>query len=301
MDYRDKLTIGIPVYNEQKYIAPAIESAVNQAGRIIIADNASTDRTAEICREYVEKYPHIDYYRHATNMGGAQNGCYLLSLVATEYFMYLGGHDLIPENYTRVLTNMLEEKNDAVLAYANPHYWQFDAMTDTVYDYFFHADLASHDVFKRLYALITHLEDCSLFHGIFRIKALKDALYYQPCAGLDHIILTKVAARGPFVFSPETEFYRRDMNVERTETEQAYIKRIAGETPGVGAYDCKQMAYSQVYIVSKIRTVNIFKKIFYVKKAAKILQKRFGVVFNFSEWLQSIALYKKYSEKGCLY
>ena len=49
------VSVGMPVYNGERYIAQAIESILSQTFRdleLIICDNASTDGTEEICREY---------------------------------------------------------------------------------------------------------------------------------------------------------------------------------------------------------------------------------------------------------
>ena len=50
-------------YNHEKYIAQAIEGFVMQKTNfnfeILIHDDASTDRTADIIREYEAKYPEL--------------------------------------------------------------------------------------------------------------------------------------------------------------------------------------------------------------------------------------------------
>lgn len=57
------VTIRCLTYNHEKYIADAIESFLMQKVsfkyEIIIHDDASTDRTAEIIKEYEMKYPDI--------------------------------------------------------------------------------------------------------------------------------------------------------------------------------------------------------------------------------------------------
>ena len=53
-----KLSIGIPVYNGEKFIQKCLNSILNQTFtnfEIILSDNASTDSTTSICQEYANK------------------------------------------------------------------------------------------------------------------------------------------------------------------------------------------------------------------------------------------------------
>lgn len=52
---KPRVNIGLPVYNGERYLAEALTSLLAQTYRefeLIICDNASTDRTEEICRTY---------------------------------------------------------------------------------------------------------------------------------------------------------------------------------------------------------------------------------------------------------
>ena len=67
-----KVSIGMPVYNGAPFIREAIESLLSQTFtdfELVISDNASTDRTEAICREYAEKNQRIRYVRQSENRG----------------------------------------------------------------------------------------------------------------------------------------------------------------------------------------------------------------------------------------
>lgn len=59
---RKKYSVVIPVHNEEKYLAAALDSLVRQslpAFQIMIVDDNSTDRSAELINEYTNRYPFI--------------------------------------------------------------------------------------------------------------------------------------------------------------------------------------------------------------------------------------------------
>lgn len=61
MEYSFKFSIIIAMYNSEDYIKETLESVINQSmdfktnTEIIIVDDGSTDSSASICREYVNK------------------------------------------------------------------------------------------------------------------------------------------------------------------------------------------------------------------------------------------------------
>ena len=66
----------MPVYNGEEYLEEALDGLLGQTYKdfeLVISDNASTDRTAEICREYAERDPRIRYVRQAVNVGAVPN------------------------------------------------------------------------------------------------------------------------------------------------------------------------------------------------------------------------------------
>jgi len=67
-----KLSIAIPTYNGETTIRVTLDSIVPQLEdcvEIVISDNASSDETAEIVREYRAKYPVIRYSRNDEALG----------------------------------------------------------------------------------------------------------------------------------------------------------------------------------------------------------------------------------------
>ena len=67
------ISVIIPVYKSEKYLDKCIDSLLNQTYKnleIIFVNDASPDKSGEICEQYAKKHPHIKVYHNATN-GGA--------------------------------------------------------------------------------------------------------------------------------------------------------------------------------------------------------------------------------------
>jgi len=93
---KPKVSVGIPVYNGEKYIRQAINSVLQQTFtdfEFVISDNASTDQTEIICREYEKKDERIRYIRHKNNRGADFNFPFVLAEAKSDYFVWLGADD----------------------------------------------------------------------------------------------------------------------------------------------------------------------------------------------------------------
>lgn len=92
------VSVIVLTYNHEKYIAQALESIVTQKTdfpfEIIIGDDASTDRTAEIVCDYEKKYPNlIRPVLHDNNVGATRNGYDCLVLTRGKYIAGCDGDD----------------------------------------------------------------------------------------------------------------------------------------------------------------------------------------------------------------
>lgn len=114
-----KVSIGMPVYNGEKFIKDAIESLISQTYvnfEIIISDNNSNDKTAEICIKYCEKDPRIKYFKQEQNIGPWKNFEYVLINSTSEFFMWAPADDTWNSNHIEYCVNLLLSKNNAVAA-----------------------------------------------------------------------------------------------------------------------------------------------------------------------------------------
>lgn len=210
-----KVTIGIPVYNEIRFIENTLRSVIGQADEIIISDNASTDGTSDICRLFAEKYPEIRYFRHEVNQGVVVNFLYCMTRASGDYFMWVGGHDCIPKNHVLKLKKMLDADHDVVLAYSNAASLNSDYAVVSYYAYDYADELMSDEIAVRISAIAWKLRNCTVFHGLYRREVLLEAVKrhdrHMPFEHIffsDLLLLMEVAALGKMSLVKDSVYYR---------------------------------------------------------------------------------------------
>ncbi|MES2960898.1 MAG: glycosyltransferase family 2 protein [Pseudomonadota bacterium] len=283
--YKKLLTIGITAYNDEKYIAQTLDSCVNQAGQIIICDNGSTDGTSRICAEYAKKYSHIQYNKLEQDLGKCYGFNFVLKETMSKYFMWLGAHDYIDDNYTSPMIHMLENCDGAVGSYPASRSVTTDGQEIGVYDCWFANRLASDSALERIYTLIAHLHEVSAFYGIYQTKILKKFLPQQVFTNMvagDHPLLCALAAEGRMLYSPRSVFNWRQTKMHLSDAENLadYQKNIFKNQDNSGFVPTRQnMCEWQLKILKECKVKkpgDFFKKIWLVCKAKKKLKKRFG-------------------------
>jgi len=109
-----KVSIGMPVYNGEPFIREAIDSLLAQNYKdfeLVISNNASTDGTDAICREYAAKDARIRYVRQPVNQGGIANFLFVLDEAVGEYFMWAAADDWWSPDWLSALVPLLEDQS----------------------------------------------------------------------------------------------------------------------------------------------------------------------------------------------
>lgn len=128
------LTIVVPAYNVEKYIAACLESLIGQTKinhKIIIVNDGSTDHTAEICEQYETKYPELITYIYQDNqgLGDARNAG--IKRADTPYICFLDSDDWLNIKYVEVLSDLIAETDELPdIIFTLP--WVFDSVTKRV-------------------------------------------------------------------------------------------------------------------------------------------------------------------------
>jgi len=117
------VSICIPTYNSARFLRESLDSIVNQTypnKEIIISDNASTDETENITKEYVKKYK-IKYFRNEKNIGAETNFTRCIELANGEFIAIFHADDLYMPDIVQKQVQLFQENSfvGAVFTRAN--------------------------------------------------------------------------------------------------------------------------------------------------------------------------------------
>jgi glycosyltransferase involved in cell wall biosynthesis len=167
-----KISIGMPVYNGEKFINEAIESLLMQTFtefELIISDNCSEDKTAEICKEYAAKDGRIKYFRQQENIGASANFSFLLNIARCEYFMWAAADDKWGKQYLDLTFDQLS--NDDSLAGVTVAPYDYPCSESVEAGYFgMENDLASDRINSCIRAMV---DGNARYYCLYRITYLK--------------------------------------------------------------------------------------------------------------------------------
>lgn len=94
-----KVSVHIITYNQEHFIREAIDSALGQDYpnlEIVVGDDASTDRTPEILKEYARAHPgRVIPVLGETNLGLSGNGNRALAACTGDFIAFMGGDDIL--------------------------------------------------------------------------------------------------------------------------------------------------------------------------------------------------------------
>ena len=116
------ITIGIPVFNGEKFLNVVIDSLLEQTYsnfELIISDNCSEDSTEFICRKYQILDSRIKYFRQKENIGMFPNFNFLLNKASGDYFMWAAADDKWEKIFLEQAEAILENNPDCVSVFSH--------------------------------------------------------------------------------------------------------------------------------------------------------------------------------------
>ncbi len=207
---KPKVSIGLPVYNGEKYLEEALDSILAQTFQdfeLIISDNASTDRTQEICLKYAENDQRIRYSRNAKNLGAAPNHNLVFQLAKGEYFKWAGYDDKIAPEFLSKCVEVLDKNSDAVLCM--PQTSLIDEHGQYLGDFDYEADGELPDPGERFRNFTLKNKSGNYIYALMRVDSIAKTSPHGSYPSSDLVFIAELALYGPYHIVSEPLYFRR--------------------------------------------------------------------------------------------
>ncbi len=205
------VSIGMPVYNGEKYLKDALDSLLGQTFtdfELIVSDNASTDNTETICQNYAKRDHRIKYIRQPKNGGAWNNFQFVLHAASGEYFMWAACDDIWHPSWVSNLYEKLKSTKNTAVFGKLIHIDEFSKnillpVTKNSFNF-------SGSLLKRKVTFFLEFEGvgkANLFHSLFRKQDIdsRDLLVYS----LDYYALFDWLNDIEFLSSDDIFLYKR--------------------------------------------------------------------------------------------
>ncbi|MGC0250080.1 glycosyltransferase family 2 protein [Pseudactinotalea sp. Z1748] len=206
-----RLSFGIPVYNGEPYLAPALRSIQEQDTsdiRIIISDNGSSDGTQEFCRAAAADDDRIRYYRYEQNRGGTWNFQNVARLCDTELFSWMAADDIKLPAFSSAALRALDNAGPGTV-FSYPRTRLIDG-EGVVYEDLNDADLgmdalSAHERVRNM----LRAQASQPMYGVIRMSELRKTRGFRSLLGPDIVLLTELLCLGGMATADEQAFLQR--------------------------------------------------------------------------------------------
>lgn len=226
---RPRVSIGMPVYNGARYFRAAIESLLSQTltdFELIISDNASTDATETIVREFAARDERIVYIRQLKNQGASWNFNCVVERARAEYFKWAASDDVCAPTFLARCVEVLDQRPEVVLCHSRTQ--KIDANGDLLSHlddptdgglptaWFtsgptrrHRPDGSSADPARRLADVLLYSGWSCRSYAVIRTEVLRQTSLIEPYYGSEKVTFAELALRGRFCDVPEPLFFQR--------------------------------------------------------------------------------------------
>jgi glycosyltransferase involved in cell wall biosynthesis len=285
-----RVSVGMPVYNGENFIEAALDSILNQTFKdfeLLISDNASTDRTEEICRSYSAKDNRIQYYRNETNLGAAYNFNHVVNLSSGTYFMWAAHDDMYAPDFLLKSVKILDQKPAVVLCFSKTTF--IDEEGRFLKNNTYWPDISSQDASRRFYHLVVGQYIVTEIFGLIRSTILKKTGLIGNYAASDRVLLGELALYGPFYEIPEYLFYHREHSLRSAKIHRdlhSYMTWWAPKKANQIRFPNWKILFEQLMVIKKV-------PLNHIDKIKSYLQMVKWIYINKKEMMSDIISIKK--------
>ncbi len=188
-----KVSVGLPTYNRAGELRRAIASVLAQGYQnleLLISDDASTDETEMLCREFAARDRRVCYVRQPVNIGLTANNMFVFDNTYGEFFLLLSDDDWLEPNYVSACLRLMDEHPECASARGVSRYFREGR-------FFFEneVELTQESGAERVLAFLKNVGRNATLYGLMRRKRVSQVSMPNAIGG-DWVFVAAVAFTG---------------------------------------------------------------------------------------------------------
>ncbi len=206
-----RVSIGLPVYNGENYLVTAVESVLNQSyshWELVICDNASTDGTERLGRDFADNHRQISYYRQSENVGAAPNFNATFHHANGEFFQWLAHDDYLHPEWLARCVAALDSNPKAHLVYGQE--MGIDGAGAIIGKRPYLQPNSRATARERMYAILSNDRGSPAVFGLMRREILARTDLIGGYDASDQVLLVDMAMQGQIIELKDWLYFHRE-------------------------------------------------------------------------------------------
>jgi glycosyltransferase involved in cell wall biosynthesis len=201
----------VPVYNGERSLSRALKSLLGQSFsdlELIVSDNASTDGTEAICKDFAGRDARVRYVRQESNIGAPRNWNFVVHEARGKFFKWASASDYCAPMMLEKCVNALEADPGIVACTGLTHLVDDDGQLMEVYTR--DASIDEDSPSERFSHIRSQLWKNHFQAAVVRLDALRRTRLDRPYPHGDLVLTAELALYGRFKVIPEVFVFRHE-------------------------------------------------------------------------------------------
>jgi glycosyltransferase involved in cell wall biosynthesis len=211
------VTVAVPVYNGAAFLDRALRSIVGQSHaniEIVVSDNASTDATADIIRQYAGRFRRFRCFRQPATLPVFDNFRFLFDQAQGEFFFWAPHDDYWDPRYIETGVTLLSAEPAASMVMGTVRYFNEHGKEILRYDPPYR--LSHRSARDRVSTYLQEGTTDHLFYAMYRTAVLRDVIWSRSTMP-EKAIIMHALLKGPVLDGHGMEYYNRYVAKSREE------------------------------------------------------------------------------------
>ena len=226
-----KISVIVPIYNVENYLADCIDSICNQSYtemEIILINDGSTDSGGKICKEYAQRDSRIIVIEQK-NQGLSQARNAGLKIATGEYFFFVDSDDLLHRDILQMLYQQIKETSAEISICGYEEFYKTDECKEKININF--PQKIENNIIKReeimdLYFVQPDIKYVVVWNKLFHRKLFKNIEFPAGRGAEDEAVMYKLLYSANYIAMLEYPLYfyrQRENSLMRPENVQKYL------------------------------------------------------------------------------